>query len=273
MTNTDKHPMSDKQYTTDDTVADNDIYATVTGDGRIVTQKSASKPELPDFHDDFRVHDLGPEVETLSTVFSDRKLLVGIRHSPAGLDVRIAAENDTEVTVTEDGFKLETDRTLYVGSPTQINYDEVLIVDTTDIPREPEFRVEQGHDTWQHEAVDSRHALVNQLQYELGHDSAPDIAGTDPNGSWIYAWANSYGLYVPVDDITVLQEGATNFGIPWTDSDVLTYTGTDPTIRERQNQLYVSNIQFVTEDMVPDTDTDERVIEETQIPGGERHSH
>ena len=127
--------MSDKQYTTDEAVADNDIYATVTGDGRIVTQKSASKPELPDFHDDFRVHDLGPDVETVATVFSDRKLVVGIRHHPGGLDVRIASEEDTEITATQDGFKLETDRTRYVGSPTQVNYDEVLTIHTRDIPR------------------------------------------------------------------------------------------------------------------------------------------
>lgn len=266
--------MSDKQYTDNPAVSDDTIYATVTQDGRVTKNSADSKPDLPDFHDDFRVRTADPNIPTLSNVFDQTRLLIAIANRGDEYEIEIVPKDRVTVAPQEHGFLLEHNARTRVSDATDRHFQEVLSVRKHQLTDTEPLRLEESvpgaRGTEIYPFVDDTRDVIEHLQRILNNESKPDVFGTAPSGSWMYAWARSFGLYAPIGS-NIKAQMSTNFTVEWPGNGVLMYSSGETDIRERQNGLHVSNIQIVSEDDVPDTSEEAITCTYSDITGPERH--
>jgi len=267
-------PMSDKQYTDNPAASDDTIYATVTEDGQVTKATTKSKPDLPDFHGDFRVTQMNPSEPRIANIFTENTLFVAISNHGYEYEIEIVPRNSVAIRPEEDGLVVEHSSDRCVSNATSRRFQEVLCVASNRITNADALEVERtltGVDGEQiYDFVNSRGDVIDYLQHELRPTSQPDVSGTPPHSTWMYAWSNAYGLYAPVSS-TITRRRSQNFTVRWPGNGVLTYEGPNTNIRDRQDGLHVSNIQLVPIDEVPDTSELAATRPNTHVAGPERH--
>ena len=264
--------MSDKSYTEDSSVPDEQIYNAVTSNGSINTKHNQDTPELPDFHDDFRVRKLSMNTESIFDVYGERNLLVAVTSRYGYPELLIIPEGSASITLTEDGFRVESPLEPIVTRDEREYYHELFTVHRNQTVITDALAAEQRGPSsiyYTHSAPTTD--VTEQLRSGLRDTSQPVLDSTNGSTQWVYGWADSYGIYAPVS-ATVDTDVRSTMWVEWSENDVLTHLRGSARIRRSQSGLYISNIHYVSADEVPDVDDDtDRVIGTAEIAGPERH--